>query len=289
MDVVDAHLHLFKAISDEYPRDVFEGMTPPEREELAERFLAAMDDAGVDRAVIVALSAHDEYLADVIRDYPGKFAGVAVYDFATEDPVANLESRIENVGIQGLRLYGLDAEPGADPESIAVFPMLEAMAANGIICWFYGHPEQLKVLDGAMTLLPDLKVVMNHLAFCPDMYMELRIDEYQRPQFDIDLPPTSLPLVEEVAARQPNLNVLFSGEYAFTGEPYPYADLQQVVDRIYAAFGANRMLNASDWPWIRENPGYQEVLSLVDHYLPDLPGEERDAIRGGTAMSLFRF
>lgn len=289
MDVVDAHLHLFKAKSEEYPRDVFEGMTPPDREEPVAEFLEAMDDAGVDRAIVVPLSPHDRYLAEVLRDHPGTLAGIGVFDFEVDDPVADLERRIDEVGIQGLRLYGLNAEPGTDPESIDVFPLLQAMEEHDMKVWFYGPPDQLVILDAAMTLLPGLKVVMNHMAFCPDMHMELRIDEDRRPQFDVELPPVSLPLVEEVAARQPNLYVHFSGQYAFTSEPYPYEDLQEVADRIHAAFGADRMLMASDWPWIRENPGYREVLALVDEYFPDLDEGERDAIRGGTAMSLFDF
>jgi predicted TIM-barrel fold metal-dependent hydrolase len=289
VDVVDGHLHLFKPQSDEYPRDIFEGMTPPEREAPAEDFLAAMEDAGVDRAIVVPLSPHDRYLGEILKAYPGKFAGIGVYDFATADPVADLEHRIEEIGIQGLRLYGLDAEPGSDPESLPVFALLEAMRRHDMKVWFYGHPEQLKIMDAAMTLLPGLKVVMNHLAFCPDMHMELRIDEDRRPQFDVTLPPASLPLVEEIAARQPDLYVHFSGQYAFTGEPYPYRDLQETAERVYAAFGADRMIMASDWPWIRVNPGYREVLALVDHYLPDLTADERDAVRGGTAMRLFRF
>jgi predicted TIM-barrel fold metal-dependent hydrolase len=289
MDVVDAHLHLFKAISNEYPRDIFEGMTPPEREELAEEFVRAMDDNGIDHAVVVPLSPHDRYLGEILRAYPGRFAGIGVFDFEVADPIADLERRIEEIGIQGMRLYGLNAEPGSDPESIKLFPLLAAMRDNNAKVWFYGHPDQLKILDGVMTLLPGLKVVMNHMAFCPDMHMELRIDEFRRPQFAMDLPPASLPLVEEVAARQPDLYVHFSGQYAFTGEPYPYKDLQGVAERVYRAFGADRMMMASDWPWIQENPGYPEVLALVDGYLPDLSEEEREAIRGGTAMGLLEF
>ena len=121
MDVVDAHLHLFKALSDDYPRAIFEGMTPPERSETAERLLAAMDAAGVDRAIYCALSEHDHYLAEVLADHPGKFAGVSVYDFADPDPLSTLQRRID-AGIEGVRFYGLEGEPGSDPESLAVFP-----------------------------------------------------------------------------------------------------------------------------------------------------------------------
>lgn len=289
MDTIDAHLHLFKALDDEYPRAIFEGMTPPEREESAERLLQAMDDAGVDKAVVVALSEHDRYLGEVLEQYPGKFVGVAVHDFEIGDPVDSVRKRVETIGIQGLRLYGLNADPSDDAEAMDVFPLLETMKDLGVKGWFYGPPPQIRALDKCLELLPELNVVLNHLAFLPDMEAELRIDEFGRPRFNIDLPPTGLELVEEVAQKHASLHVLFSGHYAFSGEDYPYEDLTDVVRRIHAVFGADRMMMASDWPWIREKPGYQETLSLVDHLLPDISPDERNAIRGGTALSLFDF
>ena len=290
MAVVDAHLHLFKAHSDAYPRLVVDDMAPAEREEAAGEFLEAMDGAGVDHAVVVPLSPNDEYLAEIQVDHPGKFAGVGVYDPEAEDGAGQVSRRAEQAGIQGLRFYGFGGEEGQAAESLDVFPVLEAMRELGLKVWFYGSPDQVRLLDHVLTLLPGLKVVLNHLGFCPDIWMELDIDEYRRPRFDIPLPPDSLDLIEQVAAAHPDdLYVHISGQYAFTRTPYPHPDLQEVVDRIYAAFGADRMLNASDWPWIKINPGYGEVLSLVDHYLPDLSTDERSAIRGGTALSLFTF
>ncbi|MDE0170938.1 MAG: amidohydrolase family protein [bacterium] len=290
MAVVDAHLHLFKAHSEDYPRLVFEGMVPAEREELAEEFLGAMDSAGVDHAVVVPLSAHDRYLAEILVDFPGRFAGVGVYDDSAEVGATQVARRAEEAGIQGLRFYGFGAEPGQAAESMDVFPVLEAMRDLDMKVWFYGSPDQVELLDEAMRLLPGLKVVLNHLGFCPDIWMELAIDEYMRPRFDIPLPPDSLELIERVAANHPDdLYVHISGQYAFTQTPYPHPDMQEVVDRIYRAFGAHRMLNASDWPWIKVQPGHGEVLALVDHLLPDITPEERAAIRGGTALSLFSF
>ncbi len=253
MDVVDAHLHLFKALSDDYPRAIFEGMTPPERSETAQRLLEAMDAAGVDRAVYCALSEHDRYLAEVLAEYPGKFAGVAVHDFADPDPLATLQRRFD-AGIEGIRLYGLEGEAGADPESLSVFPVLAAMRDADMKAWFYGPADQVDLLDGCLELLPGLKVVLNHLGFLPNMHLELMVDDYGRPQFDMPLPPPGLEIVEALAAKQPSVCVHFSGHYAFSGAPYPYRDLQETTDRIYAAFGADRMLMASDWPWIRETP-----------------------------------
>jgi predicted TIM-barrel fold metal-dependent hydrolase len=288
MDVVDAHLHLFKALSDDYPRAVFGEMAPPEREELAARLLEAMDAAGVDRAVICALSEHDRYLDEVLAQHPGKFAGVAVHDFEDSDPLATLQRRID-AGIEGVRFYGLEGEPGADPESLTVFPALAAMRDAGMKAWFYGPADQVALLDGCLDLLPGLKVVLNHLGFLPNMHLELRVDEHRRPRFNMPLPPPGLEVVEALAAKHPSVHVHLSGHYAFSGAPYPYRDLQETTDRIYAAFGADRMLMASDWPWIREEPGYPETLGVIDQLLGGISAAERDMIRGGTAMSLFNF
>lgn len=288
MDVVDGHLHLFKALSDTYPRAVFEGMTPPEREESAERLLEAMDTAGVDRAVYCALSEHDRFLAEVLAQHPGKFAGVSVYDFTDPHPLATLQRRID-AGIEGVRFYGLEGEAGADPESLAVFPALAAMRDAGMKVWFYGPADQIALLDGCLDLLPGLRVVLNHLGFLPNMHLELMVDDYRRPRFDMPLPPPGLEVVEALAAKHSSVHVHFSGHYAFSGAPYPYRDLQETTDRIYAAFGADRMLMASDWPWIREEPGYPETLGVIDQLLGNISSAEREMIRGGTAMSLFDF
>ncbi len=289
MAVVDGHLHLFKALSSDYPRVTYDDMAPAEREESAGRLLEAMDANGVDHAVVVPLSHEDHYLGEILSEFQGRFAGVGMHDYEVQDPVADLERRIEQTGIQGMRLYGLGADPESDPEAMRVFPLLEAMRDREIKVWFYGPPDQVEMLDRAMELLPGLKVVMNHLAFSPDINVELSFDEYRRPRFSEVIPPPSLERAELLAAKHETLYVHFSGHYAFTHAPYPYLDLREVSQRIYQAFGADRMLMASDWPWIQEEPGYGETLALVDDHLPDLTNEERAAIRGGTALSLFNF
>jgi predicted TIM-barrel fold metal-dependent hydrolase len=174
------------------------------------------------------------------------------------------------------------------PEDLPLFPLLEAMARRGVKAWFYANVQQVELLDRVLELLPDLVVVMNHLGFCPDIWDEIAIDDDLRPHFDISLPPDSLDVVSRLARRE-NVYVHLSGMYAFTQEPYPYPDLQPVVDRVHGAFGSERLLMASDYPWIRENPGYAETLALVDRFLPDLAEAERVAVRGGNAARLFSF
>ena len=107
-----------------------------------------------------------------------------------------------------------------------------------MVVWFYGDIVQIQALDLIVDRLPTLKVVLNHSAFLPDMHAEMRVDEYRRPHFDVELPPPGLPAVEAMAAAHPNVYVHFSGHYAFSREPYPYRDLEDVA--IQAAPGVRR-------------------------------------------------
>ncbi|MFV2039060.1 MAG: amidohydrolase, partial [Acidimicrobiales bacterium] len=153
---------------------------------------------------------------------------------------------------------------------------------------FYANAAQVELLDRTLELLPELKVVMNHLGFCPNMSDEITIDDDLRPRFSVTIPPDSLEAVTRVAQRK-HVYVHFSGMYAFSQEPYPYPGMAAMVEPIFAAFGPERLLMASDYPWIYRNPGYPETLALLDEHLPDLSDEERDLIRGGNAARLFSF
>ena len=88
-------------------------------------------------------------------------------------------------------------------------------------------------------------------------------------------------------AEHPELHVHFSGHYAFSHEGWPYRDLTEVAERLVTAFGPGRMLRASDWPWIRDEPGYQRTLDVDLELLPDLDPADRALLRGGTAAGLF--
>jgi L-fuconolactonase len=283
VEVVDGHLHVFLPRSERYPRDVHE-LYPAELEAPVERLLEAMDMAGVDKAVLVPLSPHDQYLRECLQRFPGRFAGIGVHDPGATDPVADLHRRVEQSGIQGLRVHHL-GNPGTPSEELEAFPLLAALANGGLKLWLYVPPEQLGLLPGVLETLPSLQVVLNHLGFCPRGY---EVDEHGRPHIPTELPPPTLPAVLGLA-RFANVHVMVSGQYAFSREPYPHRDLEPVVRAVYRAYGADRLLWASDFPWILEEPGYSAQLALVDELLPDISPSERAAILGGTALKLLKF
>lgn len=287
--VVDAHLHLFHAVNERYPRTEYPILAEADREELAEKLLPAMNDAGVDHAIVVPLSSDDEYLQEILTRFPGKFAGVGVFDHSKFNGIHEIEKRLTNTRLQGLRFFGFEATADLNVTTLKCYPVLQLMAEANLVVWFYGDLTQLAALKKVMKLLPSLKVVLNHCGFLPDMHAEMQIDKYHRPHFDVKIPPASLSSVEQMAKEYANLYVHFSGQYAFTHEEYPYPDFTEIAQRLYGSFGATRMLMASDWPWIEIEPGYKQALDLADILLPSLTSTERDSIRGLTALSLFSF
>lgn len=277
--MVDAHAHVFPALSTRFPRDVHE-LFPAERSADVESFLAVMDAAGVDQAVLVPVSAHDHYVAECVRLHPSRFAAIGVAD--GDDPDSYLR-RAERNGIRGLRMHHL-GDPASATDQLRTLALLTALAGAGHVLSFYASLEQLPLLERMLEEVPALSVVLNHLGFPkPDDYT---VDSHGRPTIESELPPPSLGAVERLAA-YPGVNVSVSGEYAFSRRPHPHTDLNPVVERIFAAYGAERMLWASDYPWIAQEPGYEPQLALVDSYLPDLGPEERAAILGGNARQLF--
>jgi predicted TIM-barrel fold metal-dependent hydrolase len=83
----------------------------------------------------------------------------------------------------------------------------------------------------------------------------------------------------------PNVCVKLSGQYAFSKEPFPYADLAGWHSPLLRAFGADRLMWATDSPWILEEPGYDNLTRVIDTQLPDLNEKDRALIMGGTAQA----
>lgn len=283
--VVDAHAHVFRpsAVS---PRGT-DDLAPAERDAPVEDLLVRMDGAGVDAAVLVPLDGSDEYVIEVLQRHPRRFAAVAVATPAElgtgeADPVRAFRSRQERGPFGALRTSWL-GEPGKPVESSPAFPVLRHLAEEGLPLWSYLPPAQLALLEELVSALPDLRVVLNHLGFCPH---GMWVDEHRRPRFADPFPDS---LVQRLLrlADAPGVHVLVSGQYALSTEPPPYADLFAVTRRLAAAYGAERLLWGSDHPWPSEVPGYSGLPGLVTAALPDLDAAELRLVLGGTARALF--
>jgi L-fuconolactonase len=282
---VDAHVHVFRARSERYPRAVHP-MFPPEMEAPVEDLLSTMDSHSIERAVLVPVSEHDEYVRECLSKHESRFAGIGVLESERFGDPDDVRRRFSEAGIQGLRVHHLGHATTHSVENLETWPVLEALAELDGVLWLYVAAEELGLLSLVLDRLPELRVVLNHLGWA--LPPEFQIDDLGRPRIRGPIPPPTLTTVLDLA-RYDTVHVMFSGEYAFSREDFPYLDVADVVRAIYGAYGTDRMLWASDYPWINQQPGYEPQLRLVDHYLPDISPQERSAIMGGTAARLFRF
>ena len=220
------------------------------------------------------------------REFPGKFATVGIYNEDAPDQADDLDKRIEESNIQGIRVGFVDqqAVPDDDPEKYAMFPLFKAMAERGLKVWFYAEPPQVQLFQRVLKSLPELVAVFNHCGFMVSLD-NLSIDKHARPHFDVSIPPPTLDLLEEIASNK-NTYVHFSGQYAFSHDPYPYPDMLSVSQRLLKIFGVERMLWASDFPHADHTPEYVHDLNEL---VAMFPAEQRRSFIGDNARNLFGF
>ena len=147
MTVVDAHAHVFAAVSERFPRDVHDLFPGGGR---GDGGRAARGDGagGVDRAVLVPLTHHDEYVGDCVRAAPGhvrrdrrageradRCRGVSAARRATRASRACASSR---------------SATGAARRRGRSFALLKELARTGDKLWFYGGREQMRMLEMAL-------------------------------------------------------------------------------------------------------------------------------------------
>lgn len=275
--IIDSHLHVFLSKREDPEREA-DHIAPAELRAPVEMLEGEMAAAGVDGAVLVPLGCEDAYVAGILAANPARYVGVAVARPGEHDP-GRVAERLDRGGFRGLRMFGL---PG-DWDGAPWRGVLERLEQDGRVLWLYPRAEDLANVATLVSRLQDLRVVLNH---CGLTQAGIGVDEKGRPRLEGPIPQPTEPAILELAARE-NVAVVLSGAYGFSRFPYPYPDIGAVTNRLFEAFGADRLMWGSDFPWIVDDPGYAECLALVDHHLPELSSSERSAILAGTCKRIF--
>lgn len=294
MPRVDAHVHVFTRECAEFPR-VTSDWLPPEREEPVEKLLEQMDAHDIDQAVLVQIGGNEieqhAYLLRCLKDYPDRFLGIGLIPPDCEKPEEHMDRLADGTGIIGFRLstIGGPRDPFSDIEvtDFKTWPIWKHAAEKDYVIWLYCRARDAFQTPWILEELPQLRVAMNHLAVTPGKG-KLRIDEKGRPQIDI----AGYTIERHTTWRftpYENVTVLLSGQYAFSRQPFPYEDIAGWSGSLYNSFGPDRMMWATDFPWILDDPGYGQLTSIIKKNLPDLSDKEHDAILGNTAGRYLRF
>jgi L-fuconolactonase len=285
---VDVHVHVFDRLSTQFPRTTSD-LAPAERQARAEALLEEMERAGIERAVLIDMGGtaveHHRYVTHCVERWPERFTATGLVDLGDPDPPARLRELVACTRIEGIRLGSL-GDPGVSSASqLRAWGLFVVARELGLNINVYGGADNLRGIGLLAAAFPEVPISLDHLGICPST--PLAPDRWGRPRTDTEpIPPTSYPQMLELA-RFANVHVKVSGEYAFSKEPYPYADMRPMVEQVYRAFGPERMMWCSDFPWIVVEPGYARLAELLDHHLPSLSPTERGLIMGGNALRLW--
>lgn len=143
----------------------------------------------------------------------------------------------------------------------------------GFMC-FKGLPLHFEDISALLKMHPDTKVVLDHWGFF------LQNGEVQAEAWEqlISL------------ASYPQVHVKVSALFRVSKESWPYADLDSRLLQLVKAYGANRLMWGSDYPFVQQQCGYQRAVTAMTEWAGatgELSAEEWNFIFCGTAESLF--
>lgn len=256
----------------------------------AERILAEMDEAGIDKSVLLALdadftyrtgtafTAYNDYVGGLIRQHPDRIIG-----FAGIDPrrgkaaIIELERCIEGMGFRGVKLWPLT---GFYPDDEAFYPFYQRAEQLGavILCHTGSGPPPTYMkfnrpvyLDKVAVDFPGIKIIMAHVGH---------------------------PWVEEalsMAYKNPNVYVDISAwQLSFSKVPLA---LSQCLAMAKASHGhVEKILFGSDWPLFTEVMSQKEWVETIKSLeqppplqlmgLPEITEEDKQMILGGNAAKV---
>ena len=269
--IVDTHTHVVSHDHDRYPIQPPEGLPRmpwfDEHPVDAAGLLRDMDGAGVHGAVLVqakgAYGFDNSYAADARAVDPGRLVGASIVDMQSDDRVAQLERWAER-GMGGTRLFNIpSASPSwlDDPATGAVLQRAHELGVRVALCVLV---DDLPLVASLCAMAPDVPIALDHCGFA-----------------DLGGPADEL----FALASQPNLRLKVTTTLL---EPVRDAggDPREVVERLCAAFGVERLMWGSDYPQHYHEP-YPVIVDLARHACSRLTADEQARFLGGTALELW--
>ena len=285
MEIIDSQIH------DPHPVERVDPKFSGEFELLLGCELAreAMDAVGVDRAL---LNTRQDLIDYAVNRYPERFAGcLSGFDVRTPGLERRVRTFRERPGMLALRISVVDwatRQVTAEFGSGLYEPLLTAAEKFSVPVFLgaFGVPRAVAPVAAAH---PKLTLIVDHIGLPVPPVMRLDRDPWHQ-----------LPDVIALA-RFPNVAVKMTAPNALSKRPYPHDDIWPHLHRLLDAFGADRLVFASDFTRLRMAPGIAErgrrdqwaaLYSDSVSYLRDtneISQGDKELIFGGAIRRLLRW
>lgn len=273
--VIDAHVHVWPKFGTLYPlasefseKDVVPSSFTPEE------LLSQCRPFQVSRIVLIQMNFFgfdNSYMLDCIEKHPGVFSGVAVIDHDASD-VRKIMTDLRKRGVRGYRLYANRANVSQWQSSKGIATMFEHGSETGQAMCMLSDPDAIPGIEKLCERYPKTTVVIDHFS---------RIGMRGSVQQD------ELSALCRLA-RFPNVYVKTSAFYALGAKKSPYTDLLPMIRTLRDAYGANRLMWASDCPYQVQAPHtYGASVELIRDRADFLSMDEKRLILSGTAEKVF--
>ena len=267
--ILDPHVHVWKR-DPKYP--FAEGAKPPDRDATPEMLLELMKANGVSKTVIIQVIHYkydNSYLADVLKQYPKMFQGVARVD--PLDPAApDHLSKLTAQGFRGVRISPAGNASGDWFHGPLMPPLWKRAHELKVPMTVLAPITRMPEVGVLLEKLPDLTVVIDHMADCP-----------------VDQPAELEKLI--ALKRYPNLFVKISHTWSLSKQPYPWLDAQELVKRLHQSFGPQRLMWATDWPIVEGHSTYAKALTVVRDDMKFLNDEDKSWMLSKTIERVWAF
>lgn len=277
MKVIDTHCHVVSPDRVHYPLAPIGGKQSDwssARPTTPEQLRAAMDSAGVSKAVVVQASTaygHDSsYLADSLARFPERFTGVFSLDPLQPDAIEAIQYWTSR-GMTGLRVFTTGSTmPGQQTwlDDERAFPVWEKAARDGLPIAVQMTTEGIPLLLKIVERFPDTKFLLDHLA-------RVTIT---------DGPPYAKAASIFELANYPSIYLKITSrtvEQSRSGMATP----ETFFPKLVSVFGANRLMWGSNFP--AHDDTLPNIVKETLHALGSLSQADQGMILAGTAEIVY--
>jgi len=250
--IVDCHAHVLEP--SRFPFVEGAGYRPrPDEVGTLARFDETLRAHGVGRALVVQPSSYgidNACLLDALERSGGRFRGIAVIDWAaSERDLRELKRR----GVAGVRLNL--PRSGAD--------LLTRPGARDLL-------ERVAALDWLVQVYAGADMWVGIEPILRQSGVTVLIDHMGEPNPARGLPHPGFQAVLRLG-REAGAVVKLSAPYRVSARPFPHEDVAPFVTALLDAFGPDRCVWGSDWPFLASPApvDYGRMLEWLGRWVPD--------------------
>jgi predicted TIM-barrel fold metal-dependent hydrolase len=276
--IVDAQVHFWKANSPEWPWDP--GAKPQLPEPFTiERALPMMDEAGVDRVVIVppGLNDRNDYALDAAKRYPNRFGIMGRIRLQDPNSAALLPTWKQQPGMLGVRV------------TFNTPPTL-AWLSDGTADWFWPAAEKagLAVMFIAVGEVPRFARIAERHPQLTLIIDHMGLNSSSRPNRITENIPAAIDQAIALA-KYPNVSVKLSGAVGNSLEPYPFRDMTVYLQRLFDAYGPQRCHWGTDITNSFSKASYSQRVTHVTEELGFLSESDKDWVMGRAILARLKW